>query len=109
MLTRTLRAAPIRSLRPIAVQPVRRGYATGGDDPAEFKANTSKIDRSNISLFLVGGLSLALGVVYFLGIANRRSVTEIAHKMDPGAVEHMKPQAGEKDPNYNPRPDKFGK
>jgi hypothetical protein len=58
---------------------------------------------------LVGGLTLAVATVYFLGIANRRTATEIAHKMDPGAVEHMKPMTGEKDPNYAPRTDKFGK
>ncbi|KAI9170844.1 hypothetical protein HJFPF1_00318 [Paramyrothecium foliicola] len=109
MLSRTIRAAPIRTLRPLGVQPVRRTYATGGDDPAEFRANTSRVDRSNTSMFLVGGLSLAVGVIYFLGIANRRTATEITHKMDPGAVEHMKPNAGEKDPNYAPRTDKFGK
>jgi hypothetical protein len=51
MLSRTLRvAAPIRTLRPLGVQPMRRGYATGGDDPAEFKANTNRIDKSNTSM-----------------------------------------------------------
>jgi hypothetical protein len=108
MLTRTLRAAPVRSLRPFAAQPVRR-YATGGDDPAEFKANTHRIDRSNFSMYLVGGLTFGVALVYFLGITNRRTAAEITHRADPGAVEHMKPQTGEKDPNYAPRTDRFGK
>ncbi|KAH7312681.1 hypothetical protein B0I35DRAFT_481117 [Stachybotrys elegans] len=111
MFVRTLRSSAIRSRFSPAPAPVcRRFYATGGDDPAEFKANKqAKKNSDNARIYAIGGLVLLVTGTYGLFLANPPAVAGAGVATDPEAADHMNPQNGEKDRHYNPRTDGYHK
>ncbi|KFA65115.1 hypothetical protein S40285_10069 [Stachybotrys chlorohalonatus IBT 40285] len=104
-MSRALRASALPTPPRPSLGASRRCYATGGSDPAEFKANKSTKKNDKMGVYLIGGITVLVAGAYATLMAAPTKVAETGHSTDRGAVEHMRPQTGTKDPKYKARTD----